>query len=104
MACPETNSISLSLTLVHPRVPKCPSCPPPPLEPSSRNSTRPFFATVLTRLFGKEGTDVKATSNRDNIRIQVCFSLFSLCRIQLGITGKAVPLQNSAIPLYCHSC
>jgi len=27
-----------------------------------------------------------------------------VCRIQLGIAGKAVPLQDSAISVYRHSC
>ncbi len=33
---------------------------------------------------------------------QVRFSLFGVCRIRLGIAGKAVSLQDSAISLYRH--
>src|SRR5208282_133625 len=69
---------------------------------ASHNSTRPFFATLFTALSGKEETD--ATSNCRYIRIQVCSSLFGLCRIQLGIASKALPLQAPAISIYHHSC
>ena len=40
----------------------------------------------------KEKSDAKATSNCGQIRIQVCSSLFGVCRIQLGIAGEALPL------------
>jgi hypothetical protein len=78
---------------------------PHTLGPSSRNVTKPFFATLLfTGLLGKEKSEVKATSNCGHIRIQVRSSLFGVCRIQLGIAGKAFPLQDSAISLYRHRC
>ena len=52
----------------------------------------------------KRGADLKATSNCGRIRIQVCSPLFGVRRIHLGIAGKAVPLQDSAISVYRHSC
>ena len=39
-----------------------------------------------------------------DIRIQVRSPLFGVCRIQLGIAGKAFPLQDPAISIYRHSC
>ncbi len=72
--------------------------------PPSRSSTRPFFATLLIGLLGKEETDVKATSNCRYLCIQVRSPLTGLCRIQLGVASKALPLQVAAISSYRHGC
>jgi hypothetical protein len=75
------------------------------LGPSSCNSTGPFFATLLfTALLGRGESDAKATSNCRHIRIQVRSPLFGVCRFQLGIASKTLPLQAQAISIYRHSC
>jgi hypothetical protein len=63
-----------------------------------------FLLHYLQDCFGKEKLGVRATSNCGHVRIQVCSPLFGVCRIQLGIAGKAFPLQDSAIFNYRHSC
>ena len=82
------------------------SLPVPPTlgAPSSRNSTRPFFANIIYRAIGKEETDAKATSNCQYIRIQVRSPLFGVCRFQLGIASKTLPVQDPAISVYRHRC
>src|ERR1700689_17583 len=59
---------------------------------------------IYRRYLGKEKSDVQATFNCGHIRIQVCSSLFGVCRIQLGIAGEAFPLQDSAISIESHRC
>jgi hypothetical protein len=78
--------------------------PAPHLEAFFPQIRKPFFATLFIGLLGKEETNAKATSNCWYVRIQVRSPLFSVCRIRLGIAGKALPLQDPAISIYRHSC
>jgi len=81
-SCPQQTQSFRSLTLAHPHPPERFSLlVPHRLGPSSRNSTRPFFATLLTGLFGKKARLMSKQPQTTATYAFKCALLFLACAV-----------------------